>query len=155
MIQSFFGLTARMTGLRERIGAIAGLSGAQYSMLVSLGHLTRNGERVSVNTLAEHLHVSGTYVTAESKGLEKLRLLRRDPNPDDRRSVLLSLDEPGRLLLDDLLPSVRVVNDALFADLNSKSFAVFCAELPNLVKRADEALLVARAQEIRHRRVRD
>lgn len=152
MIQSFFGLAARMFALRERIGGIGGLTGAQYSMLVSLAHLTRDGDKVSVNALAETLHVSGTYVTAESKRLEKLGLLRRDPNPDDRRSVLLSLDEAGCDLLDDLLPSVRAINDVLFAGLSFKSFAVLHAELPDLVETADEALLVAQAEERRRRR---
>lgn len=152
VIQSIFGLAARMTALRERIGEVAGLTGAQYSMLLSVGHLTRGGETVSVNTLAAHLHVSGTYVTAESKKLEKLGLLRRDPNPDDRRSVLLSLNEAGRILLDDVLPFVRAINDVLFADLTQASFTVLHSELPNLVETADEALLIAEAELRRRRR---
>jgi len=121
-------------------------------MLLSLGHLARDGEKVSVNTLAAHLHVSGTYVTAESKKLEKLRLLRRDPNPDDGRSVILGLDDEGRILLSEVLPFVRAINDILFADVTRKSFAVLHDELPNLVESADEALLIAAAEERRRQR---
>lgn len=130
---------------------MAGVTGPQYSMLISVAQLAATGEEVSVNALAAHLCVSGTYVTAESKKLEKLGLLRRKPNRRDRRSVLLSLDKAGEALLDGVLPSVRAINDVLFIRLTQASFRVLHRELTQLVETADDALLVAQAEQRRRR----
>jgi DNA-binding MarR family transcriptional regulator len=153
VIQWLFGFAARMTALRGIIGGMVGLTGPQYSMLISVAHLNASGRDVSVSTLAESLCVSGTYVTAESKKLERLGLLRRDSNPRDRRGVLLSLDAKGQALIDDVLPALRGINDIAFGSLSRIGFEVLHAELPKLVESADAALLVA-AAEGRQRQLR-
>ena len=134
--------------LRERIGAKVGLTGAQYSMLVSIPHLSIERSGVTVGQLATHLHVSGTYVTAESKKLEARGELRRVPNPEDRRSVLLQVTAKGEATLSRVVPMVREINDALFADLGQEEFEMLRSRMLNLVKACDVALLIARRHEL-------
>jgi len=144
LIQALLGISSRFVDLRERIGAHVGLTGPQYSMLMSIPHLAARGAGVTVGQLAAHLHVSGTYVTAESKKLAARGEIERLPNPGDRRSVLLQLTPKGRQTLAQVLPMVRNVNDALFAGLNREAFELLRTEMMRLVMACDDALLVAR-----------
>lgn len=144
LIQALLGISSRFVDLRERIGARVGLTGPQYSMLVSIPYLAGADRGVTVSQLAAHLHVSGTYVTAESKKLEARGEIRREPHPSDRRSVLLQLTPKGRETLDALLPMIRDVNDALFAGLDKAGFEGLREQILRLVPAAADALLVAR-----------
>ncbi len=48
--------------------------------------------------LASAAHCSGATMTGIVDTLEKKELVRREPNPDDRRSVLVKLTEQGEAL---------------------------------------------------------
>jgi MarR family transcriptional regulator, organic hydroperoxide resistance regulator len=143
LIHDFLSVSVRMQVLRDKLGDIAGLSGAQYSLLVATSRLGRHQSGVTVGGLAQHLHVSGTYVTAESKRLQAAGYLRKQPNPRDKRSVLLALTEKGDHTIEDLVPVIRAVNDTLFRDLDRDGFNALRSILANLANRCDEALLVA------------
>lgn len=149
LVQALLGISSRFVDLRERIGATVGLTGAQYSMLVSIPHLSVQTNGVTVGQLATHLHVSGTYVTAESKKLEARGDLRRIPNPEDRRSVLLQITARGEATLSRVLPMVCEINDTLFADLGREEFEVLRSRMLNLVEACDVALIIARRYALR------
>jgi DNA-binding MarR family transcriptional regulator len=149
LIQDLLGVSVRVQALRDRIGELAGVSGPQYSLMIAAEHLGgRDG--VTVSGLAEHLHVSGTFVTAESKRLERQGLIERRPNPADGRSVLLRLTPAGRKRIADITPVLRAINDELFRDTDREGFQHLRRELAAMVGAADDALLIAE----RHRRGR-
>lgn len=141
-VQDLFAISAQMDALRGKFALIAGVTGPQYSILVSIAHLSAGGNGVAVGRLAGHLHVSGTYVTAESKKLEARGYLARIATPDDRRVVLLRLSPAGWALMDDVLPAVRAANDELFRALGRREFAVLCNAFSKLVETGADALLV-------------
>ena len=143
LIQDLFGLSARLERVREQFAAMAGVSGPQYSMMIAIARLAGDGGGVTVGELARHLHVSGTFATAESKKLEAVGYLARVANPADRRSVLLRLTAAGRALMDDLLPVVRAVNDELFRGMGRGEFEIVSREVAALVESCGDALLVA------------
>ncbi|MGH8328260.1 MAG: MarR family winged helix-turn-helix transcriptional regulator, partial [Steroidobacteraceae bacterium] len=103
---------------------MAGISGSQYSLIIAIAHLGAAEAGITVTQLAAGLHVSGTYVTAETNKLEQAGYVRRSPNPRDRRSVLLTLTDPGLKLLDRLLPTIQRVNDQIFQGLSRMEFEI-------------------------------
>ncbi len=56
-------------------------------------------ESARMGTIAAHLRIAPRSVTEVLDGLEVRGLVRRVPDPTDRRAVLVELTEPGRTLL--------------------------------------------------------
>jgi DNA-binding MarR family transcriptional regulator len=96
---------------------------------------------VTVKRLADHLHVSGTFVTAEANKLQRAGILEKRANPDDGRSVFLVVTNAGRRLIDSLLPVLREVNDDIFRGLNRNSFQILRSQMSGMVKSLDDALM--------------
>jgi len=143
LIQDTLAVSARLQAIREEFGRTAGLTGPQYSLIVSISHLAESGGGTTVSRLANHLHVSGTYVTAEANKLEGAGLLLRAPNPKDKRSVLLKLTKSGLELLDQMLPVVRRINDEIFRDLARADFELLLRLMAGLAQSAADALALA------------
>lgn len=77
--------------LRAVFGASVGLSPVEFTALM---HVGETGE-VTPKMLATALEITTGAVTALSDRLVAAGLLARTPNPNDRRSLLLSLTETG------------------------------------------------------------
>src|SRR3984885_15573560 len=74
LVHNLFGFLARHSSVREGHGALIGLAGIEYTMLISIGHLSAAGN-VSVKDVADTLHLSGAFTPAlTTKPLHK-RLL--------------------------------------------------------------------------------
>jgi DNA-binding MarR family transcriptional regulator len=83
--------------LRKRLDetlAEVGLAWGEWSVL---GHLRLNGEpyRSSPGLLAKHDELSSGAMTNRLDRLEERGLIRRLPDPDDRRGILVELTEAG------------------------------------------------------------
>ena len=121
LVHSLLAFSSRLEAVRQRFGALIGLSGIQYTILISVLHL-QGARGVGVKAIAEHLSLSGAFVTIETGKLVKLDLIRKQTNPDDRRRVLLVVTQKGATLLGDLAPVQQEVNDVLFETLNADQF---------------------------------
>ncbi|HEX5209188.1 MAG TPA: MarR family transcriptional regulator [Steroidobacteraceae bacterium] len=144
LVQDILAVCARVQAIREEFGRTAGLTGPQYSLIVAIAHLAESEAGTTVNQLANHLHVSGTYVTAEANKLEAAGLLLRAPNPKDKRSVLLKLTRSGLELLDQMIPVIRRINDEIFRDLARADFELLVRLMAGLAESAADALALAR-----------
>lgn len=78
-----------------------GLSVASFNVLIVLYNA---GRSLSPCDIGEQLLVTRGTVTGLLDSLERQRLVRRLPHPEDRRMLLIELTEPGRSLLAQLLP---------------------------------------------------
>jgi DNA-binding MarR family transcriptional regulator len=85
------------------------------------------------------MHVSSSFITAETGKLSELGLLTKLPNPSDRRSALVKLAPLGRTKLLGLLREIRAVNDLFFSLLTADSFDGLCAVAEALVRGSREA----------------
>jgi MarR family transcriptional regulator, organic hydroperoxide resistance regulator len=132
LVNDLLTVSARMQLIRDGFGAIAGLSGPQYSLVMAIARL-QGADGVSVNGLAEALHVSGPFVTAETGKLKRRGLIAKRVNPADRRGVLVTLTASGRRLVEDLSGTIRAVNDVIFRDLDAARFAALGAMVARLV----------------------
>ena len=135
LVHDVLALSERWHTVRAGFGEYVGLSGIQYTVLVSAAHMQRY-ENVSVKRIAEHLHLSGTFVTTVTGQLEKLDLIRKERDKDDRRKVRIKITAKGKSMLRKLDEIQQQVNDEMFSCLSSREFR-------SLTKMADELILCA------------
>jgi MarR family transcriptional regulator, 2-MHQ and catechol-resistance regulon repressor len=77
-----------------------GLTESQFGVLEALLHLGPMPQA----RLCEKLLVSGSNLTTVIDNLERSGLVRRDPNPQDRRAYLVRLSNKGRALVARAFP---------------------------------------------------
>ena len=111
----------RLRRARDFLGRRIGLSGPQYTMLITVAYL-QGATGITVQSLARNLRVSPAFITAESRRLLERGLLAKRTNPHDSRSTLLSVTAAGRRRIDKLVPELRTINNAFFARVDARSF---------------------------------
>lgn len=140
LVHGLLAFTARLHAVRDGYARLIGLTGMQYTILISIAHLQVRGE-VGVSTIASHLHASGAFVTAETNKLVARALVEKRPGSTDRRRVSLYVTPAGQALLARLAPSQRQVNDTLFECLDSTAeMEMLDTRVRELVGCADRAL---------------
>lgn len=89
----------------ERLAAKAGEHGLQVGEADVLFTLYRSGppHRLSPTALAESTLVATGTMTNRLDKLEERGLVRRSPNPDDRRGLAIELTAAGKKLADSLV----------------------------------------------------
>ena len=90
--------------------------------MISIRHLAVEEADISVNRVAEHLFLSGAFVTTVTNNLLKRGLIRKLPDPSDRRRVRLEVADKGNALLAELAPVQRQINDVQFGCLSTAEF---------------------------------
>ncbi|MCK9506989.1 MAG: MarR family transcriptional regulator [Pigmentiphaga sp.] len=140
LINKLLYFSARLLAVRDGFGTLIGLSGVQFSILLSIKQLSAEGE-VTVNQLADHLHFSGSFVTVETGKLQKRGLIAKRPHLLDRRKMVLSITEEGFKLLDRLAETQYAVNDILFDKLSARDFAQLHHLFSQMVTNSDAAML--------------
>jgi MarR family transcriptional regulator, organic hydroperoxide resistance regulator len=123
----------------RRIWANAlGVSGPQWLILMAINDLDV-GSGVSVSDVAQKIHVRGTFVTAQTKSLERSGLLIREPSAEDARVVLMSLTHEARSKIAKLSARRKMLNDLIFADLNDRSLRDITDKLTLIRNRIEKA----------------
>src|ERR1051325_12087955 len=108
----------RLDACRDAFAAIAGISGAQYEILM----LVSRAEGLSVGEVAARLHRSGAFITIEANKLVAQSVLEKASDPADGRRVLLKCNGKARALLERLAPYQQRINDVLFERLDARRF---------------------------------
>lgn len=131
-IHDFLAFSAIVSDIRAGFGDSLGMTGIGYTTLISIAYLQgRSG--IGVNAIAEHLHLSGAFITTEVAKLVRAGLVHKGINAKDKRRVLLTVTPAGRKLLNDLVVVQAPVNDALFDCLSATEFAQLRNMLARLV----------------------
>jgi len=139
MVYDLFTISTHMQSVRDHVASRIGISGPQYSILMAVAEM-QNDVGVSVKRVAEHLHVSGAFVTAETGKLLKLGYLEKRPNPEDRRGVRLTLSARGVEVTRLILPELCRINDIFFGGLDKNAFEVLSDIAADMIAPAEEAL---------------
>ena len=82
----------------------------------ALAILEGAGEPLSPTTIAERLIVTTATVTSLLDTLEKRGLVVRQPDPADRRKLLVSITDEARAIVDQFLPEVVALQTAVMAE---------------------------------------
>jgi len=125
LIQNRLTVARRLETPRDSFGSLISVKGPQYYPLMTVAQL-QGALGVSVGTVTQAMHVSSAFVASETGKLSTLGLLRKRPNPQDRRGALLSLTQAGRSKVDRLVPVIRAVSDLFFGGLDARSFFELC-----------------------------
>jgi MarR family transcriptional regulator, organic hydroperoxide resistance regulator len=143
LVHNLFGFLARHSAIRQGHGAVIGLAGIEYTMLISIGHLAAEGD-VSVKDVADHLHLSGAFTTVITNKLLNKGLIEKAGHPVDRRRLCLTVTARGRDMLDRLAPIQTQVNDVEFGCLTAREFALLADMVERLVKSSKQAMALQR-----------
>jgi DNA-binding MarR family transcriptional regulator len=98
------------------------ISGPQWLILMAIDYLD-NGHGVSVRDVSAKIHVNSTFVTTETKRLEKAGYAARRPSSQDGRVVLLSLTDKAKRSIAELSVRRKEINDLVFLRLSTAELA--------------------------------
>jgi DNA-binding MarR family transcriptional regulator len=144
LVHSLFGFFARHSTIREGHGAVIGLAGIEYTVLISIRHLSVRGEDVSVRDVAAHLYLSGAFTTTVTNKLLAKDLIHKAPHPVDKRRLRLTVTPRGVELLEKLAPTQRQVNNVEFDCLSAKEFRQLLDMIERLVDSSERAAALQR-----------
>jgi DNA-binding MarR family transcriptional regulator len=117
-----------------------GISGPQWMILMAIAELDQ-GEGVPVNAVAKMLHVDSSFVTTQSKLLEKKGFMRRKPSLDDARVVRMSLSDRTYKQLANLEAQQDAINAFIFEEFNERDLVAFTDKLTALKERIEKACM--------------
>jgi DNA-binding MarR family transcriptional regulator len=93
-----------------------GVNVHQWMILMAIRYLDC-GNGISVTGVAAKLHADPSFVTQQSKNLEKLGFLRRANSAEDARVVLMSLTSKASNEIRKLLATQEPAKKSIFCDL--------------------------------------
>jgi DNA-binding MarR family transcriptional regulator len=117
-----------------------GISGSQWRMIVALADLDQ-GEGAAVNAVSKMLHVDSSFVTTQSKLLEKKGFVRRKASSEDARVVKMSLTDRTYKQLASLASQQESLNEFIFAEFSAGEMDDLTGKLASLEKRLEKACL--------------
>lgn len=132
LIHGLFGFAAHHERIRSGHARVIGLAGIEYTVLIAIAHLSQDDD-VNVKSVADHLYLSGAFITAVAGRLLRLGLIHKEADPGDRRRVTLTVSEKGRAALERLAPVQRRVNDVEFGYLSRQEFDLLTELVDRLI----------------------
>jgi DNA-binding MarR family transcriptional regulator len=132
LVHALFGFAAHHERIRAGHGKAIGLAGIEYTVLISIAHLSVDGD-VNVKAVADHLYLSGAFITSVTQRLLQLGLIHKRMDTSDRRRVTLTVSNKGRAALGRLAPVQRQVNDVEFGCLSRDEFALLTDIVDRLI----------------------
>jgi DNA-binding MarR family transcriptional regulator len=113
--EAFWAVARRMRHLSHETTAPLGITPGQAR---ALSVLRRHGE-LRLSGLSHHLRIAPRSATEVIDALEAADLVRRSPDPDDRRAVLVTLTEAGEKLSESLSSARGAEAEAFFGRLSA------------------------------------
>jgi MarR family transcriptional regulator, organic hydroperoxide resistance regulator len=117
-----------------------GVSGPQWMILMALADLDQ-GEGVPVKVVSKMLHVDPSFVTTQSKMLEKKGFMRRKTSGDDARVVQMSLTDKTYKHIAGLASQQEELNNFIFGEFSERELSEFTLKLAALKNRIEKACM--------------
>jgi len=133
-------ISVHLEELRYFWAKTLGISGPQWMILMALADIDQN-DGVPVNVVSKKLHVDSSFITTQSKLLEKKGFLRRKTSAEDARIVQMSLTDKTYKHLAGLASQQEALNDFIFAEFNDQQLDEFTNKLSALKNRLEKACL--------------
>ncbi len=110
--------------------------GAPQNVLNSLAVIEGAHTALTPGEISERTYLSSATMTGTLDALEYNGWVRRVPNPEDRRSVLVEITTEGQSVADQLLPGIRQVEQAVLGELTRAERVTLLKLLAKLLKGA-------------------
>jgi len=117
-----------------------GISGPQWMILMALADLDQ-GNGVPVKVVSKMLHVDPSFVTTQSKMLEKKGFMRRKTSLDDARVVEMSLTDKTYKHIASLASEQEALNGFIFEEFSERELGELTGKLARLKNRLEKASL--------------
>ncbi|OPF96647.1 MarR family winged helix-turn-helix transcriptional regulator [Rhodopseudomonas palustris] len=140
VIWDFVSISNNLEDMRRAWAKLFGISGSQWLILMAIADLDQ-GNGVSVGDVSHKIHAVSTFVTTQTKILERMGLLNRVPSTEDARVVLMSLSDEARTKIDRLSPRWEALHAYIFSDFDAEALNDVKAKLEMLKNRTKEAML--------------
>jgi DNA-binding MarR family transcriptional regulator len=124
--------------LRVFWGKTLGVSGPQWMILMAVSDLDE-GEGVSVKAVAQMMRVDPSFITTNTKLLEKKGLLRRRVSAKDARVVQMSLTDRMSRHLSTLAARQEEIENFIFSEVADDELAQLTERLGLLKTRLEKA----------------
>jgi DNA-binding MarR family transcriptional regulator len=126
--------------LRYYWGKTLGISGPQWMILMALAEMDQD-DGVPVNVVSKKLQVDSSFVTTQSKMLEKKGFIRRKTSTEDGRVVQMSLTDKTYKQLAGLASQQEALSEFIFAELDDRELGELTDKLAALKSRLEKASL--------------
>lgn len=133
-------ISVHLEELRYFWAKALGISGPQWMILMAIAEIDQ-GDGIPVNAVSKMLHVDSSFVTTQSKLLEKKGFMRRKPAPDDARVVRMSLTDKAYKQLASLSAQQDAINDFIFEEFGDQELVAFTNKLAALKSRIEKACM--------------
>jgi DNA-binding MarR family transcriptional regulator len=117
-----------------------GISGPQWMILMALADLDK-GDGVPVKVVSKMLHVDSSFVTTQSKLLEKKGFMRRKTSENDARVVKMSLTDKSYKHIANLASQQETLNEFIFAEFSDRELTELTGKLASLKNQFEKACL--------------
>lgn len=104
------------------------ITAEQWTVLKQLSFV----EHLTQKALAEKADKDQATLTKILDLLEKRDLVKRLPNPDDRRSYLIEITNEGRVLTEKVLPHVENLYTTIFEGISEEKLRSFVSVLQDI-----------------------
>ncbi|WP_315744346.1 MULTISPECIES: MarR family winged helix-turn-helix transcriptional regulator [unclassified Bradyrhizobium] len=133
-------ISVHLEELRYFWAKALGVSGPQWMILMAIADLDQ-GDGIPVNGVAKMLHVDPSFVTTQSKLLEKKGFMRRKSAQEDARVVRMSLTEKTYGQLAALAAQQDEIHSFIFEQFEKRDLAAFTDKLAALKERIEKACM--------------
>src|SRR6201992_3623282 len=140
LVWNILSINSHMEDIRYFWAGLMRVSGPQWLIVMAVHDLDR-GNGVPVREVSAKLHVDPSFVTTQTKLLEKDGFMRRKSSSEDARVVLLSLTDKAYKGLANLATRQESVEDYIFGDLSNEELERFTETLTLLRVRLEKASL--------------
>jgi DNA-binding MarR family transcriptional regulator len=141
LINDLHAISACFSRISAKLFSFINLPASQHHILRVVAELG-TGNAVTVNKIAEILHMNPTQVTRELNELVRRQLIHKSSSVNDRRQVLLAISDRGIELLEEVAPLLWEINDAMFKEFSRDDFDKFHRLVKTFANNLDSTLLV-------------
>ena len=106
----------------------------------ALAVLDGAGESLTPSQIGDRLLVSSATMTSLLDTLEQRGWVRRTPNPDDRRSLLIEITDAGRATADVFIPGLHKLEHRVMSALTADERDQLLGVLGRVIAAANEAI---------------
>jgi DNA-binding MarR family transcriptional regulator len=126
--------------VRRHLASEMKLTPPQFNILLAIGEFEGSRD-VGVKDIAEHLHVTGAFITVETNKLEARQLVIKMQNPNDGRGTLLRLSSRAQAELQGIAERIRQYNARFFDQIKMEEFTILASYVNDLVSGGESALV--------------
>ena len=133
-------IDTRLEELRHFRARTLGITVPQWRIISALADIG-DGAGLPVNVVSKSLNVKPSFVTTQSKLLERLGFIHRTASSKDARVVNLSLTEKSWAHLASLACHQETLNEFIFTELGPRELEELASKLGSLKKTLEKACL--------------